>query len=164
MLKSEVIITGFYGTSSESFAGFAREKGYKTLLLSNDKNANAIKIINLVNSFSGVIFSLGQRPNIRNQIHIESCAKFDSKTFKSNVDIEKLEQIFTLQELKTKVSHNAGTSFCNDIFYHGLLHIYDNNLPVKMAFLHIPFEKNIDNSIEFFLRALKGLDLFVNCK
>lgn len=114
------IITGFYGTSSESLINYASNLGHDTHLFNNDKLENETQIINTIN--------LGKN--------------------------------FIFQGLKTKISNNAGTSFCNHLYYHGLKHIFEKKLNSEIVFLHIPFEKNITDIDAFFKKIIKGIELF----
>ena len=46
---------------------------------------------------------------------------------------------------KIIISNNAGNYLCNNIYYHGLKYIKDNNLKTKMIFIHIPKKDKISN-------------------
>ena len=78
------IITGFYGTSSESLINYASNLGHDTHLFNNDKLENETQIINTINLGKNFIFQFGQRPNIHNQIHIELGASLDDNTKRTN--------------------------------------------------------------------------------
>ncbi len=56
------------------------------------------------------------------------------------------------------ISHNEGTSFCNRLYWKRLQYILQNELDVKMVFVHIPFMKNITEIERFNKKILDGID------
>lgn len=58
-------------------------------------------------------------------------------------DCERLRLLFEQNGITSKLSHNAGTSFCNTLYWNGLKYIENNGLETKMVFVHVPFAKNI---------------------
>jgi len=54
-----------------------------------------------------------------------------------------LIKIFGQNDIPAKLSHNAGTSFCNRLYWNCLQYITENKLETKMVFVHMPFAKNI---------------------
>ena len=49
------------------------------------------------------------------------------------------------QGIIAQISHNAGTSFCNQLYLNVLKYIFQNDIHTKMVFIHIPFMKNISD-------------------
>ena len=56
-----------------------------------------------------------------------------------------LRLLFEQNGIPAKLSHNAGTSFCNKLYWNGLKSIEDNYLNTKMVFGHVPFVKKIED-------------------
>ena len=62
----------------------------------------------------------------------------------------KLQRSLEELDYKTNISNNAGNYLCNNIYYHCLKKIKDNDLKTKCIFLHIPTseaENDFDLSI-----------------
>lgn len=139
-----ILLTAFRGTSGESL--IKNTENYKTLFLPNDKIKDSKKLIEAISKekFDYVI-SFGQRPNIKNKVHIETTARDGEIQINTNFDCEKLRQLFEQNGMIAKISHNAGTSFCNEVYLNGLRYIFQNDLDTQMVFVHIPFAKNIDD-------------------
>lgn len=137
-----ILLTAFNGSSAELM--IKNIKRYKTLFLPNDKVKDSQKLIDIISKekFDYVI-SFGQRPNIKNKIHIETTAKDGEFCISTNFDCDELKNIFEQKGIISKISHNAGTSFCNQLYMNGLKYILNNGLNMKMVFIHIPFTKNI---------------------
>lgn len=140
--NKRILLTAFRGTSAELLIKSA--KNYETLFLRNDKIRDSEKLIDVISDekFDYVI-SFGQRPNIKNKVHIETTAKDDEFYINTNFDCDRLKALLEENGVISKISHNAGTSFCNKLYLNGLKYISQNNLDTKMVFVHIPFMKNI---------------------
>ncbi|MCH5179832.1 MAG: hypothetical protein J1F32_01280 [Erysipelotrichales bacterium] len=152
-----VLITAFKGTSAELLV---QENNYKTLLLPNNKKKDAEKLITLLQKESyDYIISFGQRPNIKNKIHIETTAKNDNNRINANIDVNYLCELFIKNGIFAKISNNAGTSYCNSIYWNGLTYIADIKLDTKMIFIHIPYIKNIDDINLFRKQIFKVIKL-----
>ena len=157
----KILLTAFKNTSSEAL--IKSIKGYDRLILENDK----IKSVNqleqtLQNEDFRYILSFGQRPVIKDKIHIEDRASVNGEALETSFDITRIKQAFDDHKIVVKLSHNAGTSYCNNIFYHGMKMIAKNHLNTKMVFIHIPFMKNISNSADFFCSVEKGIIDFIS--
>lgn len=157
MGKRKILITAFRGTSAQSLA--KRIIGCKTLFLPNDKVKDSELLIQAISdeSFDEVI-CFGQRPLIRDQVHIETTARDQTFSIDTNYDCEKLKRLLEANGITVKISHNAGTSFCNRLYLNGLKYVLQNNLETKMVFIHIPLAKNITDFDRFCERIL---DVFV---
>lgn len=92
-----------------------------------------------------LIVSFGQAPLNPNHIKIETQGTL-SNTFTTNYDYTNLKKHLESLNFHVSISNNAGRYFCNNIYYHGLKYIYENNLSMKMIFIHIP---KIDNKTKF---------------
>ncbi|MBQ9120125.1 MAG: hypothetical protein IJY09_08770 [Lachnospiraceae bacterium] len=148
IIKSRIILTAFCGTSAEKL--IKDIKDYRTILLPNDKVKDSDKLVNAIaKDKPDFVISFGQRPNIKNKVHIETTAKDGELQLETNFDCDKLKQLFNENGMNSKISHNAGTSFCNCLYWNGLQYIFQNNLDTKMIFVHIPFAKNITDFASF---------------
>lgn len=153
-LKTNILLTAFCGSSAELLIkdvkvlkeakNFKNTNNYRTLFLPNDKIKDSEKLIDIIsNERIDYIISFGQRPNIKNKVHIETTAKYGEFRINTNFDCDKLMGLFEQNSIISKISHNAGTPFCNELYLNGLKYIYQNKPDTKMVFIHIPFTKNI---------------------
>lgn len=156
MEKRKILMTAFFGTSAQSLV--ERVNGCKTLFLPNDKDRDSELLIRTISEerFDEVI-CFGQRPLIRNQVHVETTARDQTFSIDTNFDCGRLKRLLEANGIAVKISHNAGTSFCNRLYLNGLNYVFQNNLETKMVFIHIPFAKNITDFDRF---CEKILDVF----
>lgn len=146
--SKKILLTAFCNSSAELLIRDTEE--FRTLLLPNDKVKDSEKLINAIsNEKFDYIISFGQRPNIKNKVHIETTAKDGDFHIDTGFDCEKIKQLFEKKGLEAKISHNAGISFCNKLYLNGLKYIAQNKLDTKMIFVHIPFVKNITDFENF---------------
>lgn len=159
MKDKKVLLTAFRGTSAEVLVKdkIVNEK-YEILLLPNDKKRDSELLIEALQQkqFDYVI-SLGQRPNIKDKVHIETTARKGERSIDTTFACETLKLAFEQNGLEAKLSHNAGTSFCNELYWNGLRYITEKKLDVKMVFVHVPFEKNMTDMEKFREKMLSGL-------
>lgn len=154
----KVLFTAFKGTSSELIVKTGK---YTTLLLPNDKLKDAEKLFLLLQEEDfDYIISFGQRANIKNKIHIETTARNDKNSISTGVDVDRLRDLFMQNGIFAKISHNAGTSYCNSIYWNGLTYIAERKLNTKMIFIHIPFAKNIEDMDCFSKGIFKAIKEF----
>ena len=154
-----ILLTAFRGTSAEALI---KGNDYcPSLYLPNDRKKDSQNLIRELssNSFDHVI-SFGQKPNIKNKVYIETAARKGEDLVHTNADYEKIKDILEKNALVTKISHNAGTSFCNELYLNGLKYIYGNRLDIKMIFIHVPFMKNISDFSTFRERIFLAISDF----
>lgn len=156
MNHMNILLTGFRGTSSEVIVKTSK---YKSLILPNDKVLDSRLLIEemSLNKYN-YILSFGQKPNIKNKVFIETTARNLDDCINTNFDYNKLKNGLETQSLSVKISGNAGTSFCNALYYGGLKFINNERLGSKMIFIHIPFYKNISGPKQFFSRVLAAIE------
>lgn len=156
MNDSRVLLTAFRGSSSEQLIKYAKE--FDSLILPNDKVKDSDNLINkIIDGTYDYVFSFGQRPNIKNKVHIETSARNGISSVETSFDCVQLQKYFELNGITAMISHNAGTSYCNCLYYNDLNYIQQNNLKTKMVFIHIPFLKNIFNKELFFANIFKAI-------
>ncbi len=156
----DILLTGFCGTSSELLV---EKANYKSLILPNDKMMDSNILLKEMSLLEyDLIFCFGQKPNIKDKIYIETTARNADNCINTNFEYDKLKDIFESNHIPVRISNNAGTSFCNALYWYGLNYIYNQCLDTKMVFLHIPFYKNITDSELFFKWILASLYNF--CK
>lgn len=140
--KKNILLTAFRGTSSELLLnGF---KDFPVLVLPNDKVRDSELLIEtLSKAHFDYVLSFGQRPNIKDKVHVETTARNGELQLETVFDCERLRLLFEQNWIQAKLSHNAGTSFCNKLYWNGLKYIEEHKLETEMVFVHVPFEKNI---------------------
>lgn len=147
-----VLLTGFCGTSSELLI---KKASCESIILPNNKIADSQLLIEKISLRRyHYVFSFGQKPNIKNKLYIETTARNMAARIHTNFEYDKLRKVFGANDLSVQISDNAGTSFCNALYWNGLNYIYDKGIGTKMIFIHIPFCKNIADSEWFFDRIL----------
>ncbi len=147
-----ILLTAFRNSSAELLLKHA--KNYKTIILPNDKIKDSEKLIDVISGEKfDYIFGFGQRPNIKNKVHIETTARDRNCYIDTDFDREKLNHLFAQKGMVSKISHNAGTSYCNQLYLNGLKYISAKHLDTKMVFIHIPYEKNI-KKFDYFCKQI----------
>lgn len=143
-----ILLTAFQNTSSELL--LKNIAGYKTIFLPNDKIKDSEKLIEAVSKeHFDYIISFGQRPNIKDKVHVETTAREGEKYIVTDFDYHKLSQLFEQNGITSKLSNNAGTSYCNQLYLNGLKYLQQSAINTKMIFIHIPFTKNITDFNSF---------------
>ena len=154
----EILLTGFCGTSSELIVNKA---ACKSLVLPNDKVLDSqILLAQLGRHDYRYIFSFGQKPNIKDKVYIETTARKGSRSFYTDFAYDKLQEALEVEKITVRISDNAGTSFCNALYWNVLEYICDKKLDTKMLFLHVPFCMNMTAPEDFCERIWKGIE---NC-
>ncbi len=156
-MNKRILLTAFRGSSAEVLLKGA--KGSSILLLPNDKVEDSRMLIPMISSGKfDYVFSIGQRPNIKNKIHIETTARSSDISIITGYDCQRLVNTFQQNGICARLSHNAGTSFCNQLYLKGLCYLAQSGLDTQMVFIHIPYLKNIDDLESFrksFLNAVQ---------
>ena len=91
-----------------------------------------------------LIISFGQAPLDMDTIKIEIIGKGDIK-YKTKYNYSPLKNNLVKNNYRVIVSEEAGTYFCNNIYFNGLKYIKENNLNTEMIFIHIPSIDKINN-------------------
>lgn len=152
----DILLTGFGGTSSELLV---KKASHKSLILPSDKIVDSQLLIEEVRLRKyDYVISFGQKPNIKDKLYIETTARDMAKRLDTNLECNKLKKAFEKNKLSVHISDNAGTSFCNALYWNGLKYIYNKGMDTKMIFIHIPFCKNITDPEGFYNRILAGIE------
>ena len=160
--QKSFLLTAFRGTSAELL--IKDVKGYDILLLPNDKLRDSELLIEKISASDyDYIIAFGQRPNIKDKVHIETAARDGDACLNTGFDYALLQQSFIKNGIPAKLSHNAGTSFCNRLYWNGLQYLaeHQEKKRTKMVFVHVPFEKSICDVAEFKERVIKTIATFM---
>lgn len=140
--KKKILLTAFQGTSSKMLLN--EIESYQVLILPNDKVKDSELLLGMLSeTHFDYVLSFGQRPNIKDKVHIETTARDGEIRQDTAFDCERLRLLLEQNGISAKISHNAGTSFCNRLYWNGLKYIEEHELETKMVFVHVPFVKNI---------------------
>lgn len=151
-----ILLTAFKNTSSEKL--IKALKKYDILILENDREMSVNQLIcRLSEKKYDFILAFGQRPLIKDKIHFESTARDKAGgKYLTDFDIEKALKICGEIGINAKRSDNAGTSYCNNVYYHVMKYILLNSPKTQMCFVHIPFERNISD-FDVFVKQIQML-------
>lgn len=134
----------------------------KSLILPNDKVLDSKILLTEANRHAyKYIFSFGQKPNIKDKVYIETTARNGSRSFHTDFAYDKLREALEAEKIMVRISDNAGTSFCNALYWNALEYIRNQGLETKIVFLHIPFCKNMTAPGDFCEKIRKGIGNFV---
>lgn len=154
----DILLTGFSGTSSELLV---KRAAYRSLILPNDKVLDARILLAEIGRHSyKYIFGFGQKPCIRDKVYLETSARNGNECIRTDFAYGKLLDALNAEKIAVSVSDNAGTSFCNALYWNVLAHIRDKGLETKMIFLHIPFCKNMTEADSFFDKIHKAVESY----
>lgn len=143
----KILYTAFNGKSNSSkilLDNIIAEKDNK-LYLRNSFKTSVEQLSNKIkkNEYD-LIISFGQAQLDKGTIKIETRGN-GIDYFDTDYDYNNLKKLFDENGFNTIISNDAGTYFCNNIYYNGLKYIRENNLKCKMIFIHIPQIDNIDD-------------------
>lgn len=147
-MTDRILITAFDGEDNSSRIILAKMKtDRKKIILPNHRQKSCGILKNELDSLTEkerlYIISMGQKPLIKNKISVEDTAKKDGNIIKINGN--GIARLIRSSGYDCYISHNAGTSFCNELFYFGLEYIGRKQLSALMFFLHVPFYDKCDS-------------------
>lgn len=144
------LFTGFEDNNNSS-KQMAKQLGKlvrdsKVIILTNNKETCVKQLYRVLerNRFEFIIM-FGQKPLIKDKIYLERQAKVDGNVRITNFDLCVFTKYLTEHDYVTKESDNAGTSFCNWIYYHAMKYLQEHGFMTKLLFVHIPVMINISN-------------------
>lgn len=88
--------------------------------------------------------------------HELSIVENGSNAYFSNVSVKTLKNALENANIPSKVSNSAGLYVCNCTYYHALSEIFDNELPTKAVFVHLP-KLSEDFNIELLVESVKKI-------
>lgn len=151
----KILFAGFEGMNNTSKLVLDKLEYLNKLYLKNDKAKSCEQIIaKLQNNQYDYCIIFGQKPLIKNKVAIELEAKLNSTILKTNFDCNIIKEQLKIFNVKFYLSNNAGTSYCNNVYFKTLEYILNNNLKTKVVFIHLPFRKNfynVDSLIKAFI-------------
>lgn len=156
-LENRVLLAGFQNTSAQSLITQASDADI-LLLPSNKMLDGEMLTERLANGCYDLAVCIGQKPGLNNKICIETTAKSEKEDIITTVDCERLALLFSSEGLQSKLSHRAGTSFCNEVYLKGLRFVRNRKINTAVVFIHIPFEKNIQDPAVFYKKFLCVID------
>jgi len=141
MKKENITILAYKNTSAELIV---KGLDFPTALLPSDKIKDS-EIARAEIEKADIVICFGQKPQIKNKICLELIAKNQGEMIKTNFDLEPLKHLLETNNIAFTESHSPGTSYCNLVYWNSLNYIKAQKINCKLLFIHIPFEKNIDN-------------------
>lgn len=158
MKIDNILLTAFLGTSSEVLLRQVTE--YEILLLPNDKIRDSEILLEIITKGQfDYAFCFGQKPIIKDKVSIECTGKDGIGCIETSFDCNELKNAFELNDIEVKVSSNAGTSFCNQLYVNSLRYVSKYDMKTKIVFIHIPFLKNISDT-SFFRKIIDSIETF----
>ncbi|BCN29097.1 C15 family peptidase [Anaeromicropila herbilytica] len=139
----KLLVACFGGSDNGAYHILQKMKNYcNKLILENDKEQSCIQLKQAVDktNYNKVVI-LGQKPLIKDKYCIETKGRCLDRQIKTHFKYEELVRIFEECNVCYKISDNAGTSYCNHIYYWALEQLKDK----EVLFLHTPYLKNITN-------------------
>jgi len=137
------LLTAFRGTSSESLLSYFSDS-YSKLILENDKEKCVNQLISTLESGTyDYIISFGQEPVIKDKVYIELAGRLGDTVYETDFAVDRFITVLKECGFSVHVSSDAGTSFCNHIYAHGLKYMMERAYETKMVFVHVPFVQNI---------------------
>ena len=111
------LVTAFDGEENSSKIICERLRAdCKKIILPNDKILSCEMLKKEIDSGGfKYIFSLGQKPVIKNKITAEDTARHGEKVLKVNAG--PVCGLINQYGYDCRISHNAGTSFCNNLYF-----------------------------------------------
>ncbi len=152
-----ILIAAFEGTSAEVLT---EGSGFDRLLLPSDKVRDSELLFSEIGARTyDYVIAAGQKPVIKNKVCIETAARVNGIVYETDFDCARLKGLFEGQGIAAEISRNCGTSYCNCIYWHGMSYIKERGLAAKIVFVHVPFEKSIEDMNTFKRRFLCTLGL-----
>ena len=114
------------------------------LYLRNSFETSVKQLISKLKKYE-LIISFGQAPLDKDTIKIEVIGRKEKDLYKTDFNCLKIKEDIEKRGFKVYITEDAGNFLCNNLYYHGLKYIKENNVNCKMIFIHIPKIENISN-------------------
>lgn len=159
MDKGGILLTGFSNTSSELLIHQAGD--YKTIILPNDKVRDSEIVIGAISDAEfDYVFCFGQKPVLKDKVTIEVTAKEGDLWIDTSFPYRELKELFEENGVRVNISHNAGTSFCNKLYYNCMKYVVQRGMRTKIIFVHIPVYQNIIDRKTFFEKIIDVVEKY----
>lgn len=146
-MAADILIAAFEGTSAEILT---EGGGFDRLLLPSDLVRDRELLFSQIGACTyDYVIAAGQKPVIKNKVCIETTARMNGIVYETDFDCVGLKGLFEGRGIAANISRNCGTSYCNSIYWHGMSYIKERGLAAKLVFVHVPFEKNIEDMNAF---------------
>lgn len=109
------------------------------LYLENNKQVSVAQLLKAAEKYDAICM-FGQKPVLKNKVCVERRAVLNGEKLCPDFDFEGIQAFFE-DRYPLKFSDNAGTSYCNNLYYHAIKQFYETNK--KLVFIHVPMLKNI---------------------
>ena len=147
MLYKETSIPTLLAFKNTSAETLVKGMDFPIVFLPSDKTKDTKIAITKIQT-SEKIICFGQKPQIKNKICLELVARDIDSILSTNFELETFKKKLEANNITYSESQNPGTSYCNLVYWNALKFIKDKNCDCKFLFIHIPFEKNIENISE----------------
>lgn len=146
-MKKEILYTAFKGKTNSSKVLLDNINSQDKLYLTNSFVTSVTELEQaLKKKHYDLIISFGQAFLDLDTIQIETLAQIEDNVLKTNYEYLKLKKDLE-KEYKVVISETASNYLCNNIYYHGLRIIKENNYKTNIIFIHIPKLENISNIV-----------------
>ena len=147
MLYKETSIPTLLAFKNTSAETLVKGMDFPIVFLPSDKTKDTEIAITKIQT-SDRIICIGQKPQIKKKICLELVARDNDALLPTNFELETFKKKLKANNITYSESQNPGTSYCNLVYWNALKFIKDKNCDCKFLFIHIPFEKNIENISE----------------
>ena len=94
------------------------------------------------------IISFGQASLQQDSIKIEVVGRRENTFYKTDFDYLKIKQRLEENGYEVEISDDAGSYYCNNLYYYGLKYIRQYRLKCRMIFIHIPLVNKVSNIVK----------------
>lgn len=142
----KILYTAFNGqdNSSKILLDKIATESKDKLYLRNSFDTSVKQLINKLKNYE-LIISFGQAPLDTDTIKIEVIGRKEKDLYKTDFNYLKIKEDIEKTGFKVYISEDAGNFLCNNLYYHGLKYIKENNVNCKMIFIHIPKIENLSD-------------------
>lgn len=155
-----IIIAGFQGNdnSSKRLLDYLRFDNIFKIYLENNKEKCVKQVLDVIKD-GDIMIAFGQKPVLKDKISIELAGKSKDSATTTRYPYNDILS-FCRGRYQTKVSTNAGTSYCNHLYYSIMEYCEVHKIDLQMIFIHIPLLNHISdfqylaNSIQEYIHSL----------
>ncbi|MDR0462911.1 MAG: hypothetical protein LBG64_01680 [Pseudomonadales bacterium] len=145
-MSRKILIAGFEGEKNSSKILLDKIPPLvrvDELYLTNDFDISVEQLIERLKKHNyDSVFLFGSKP-LAKKLYIETTGKNGRRKFHTNDDYSDIKAHLKSENHGVEVSTDAGTYLCNNLYYHGLKHVEENQLDTEMLFIHLPSLQNI---------------------